>query len=589
MNFRMREIVCTSLKPALVLAVLAIFVAAAAGAILLYDGAWFLFQIMDSHKITIPQLRISFALMQWPAIWVAQQTDSMTLTRLVFSLAVMAMPPVSIAICWWIVRKDAPWLIVWPALGVFIVDLPGQMHWIATSIRTNQLFWPILMAIFIGMPDRVVPVVTILLISALFMHPQVSIYLLAGACAAGYLAWCKPEWRDRLTGSALVLLFASVYRFGIIGSSYETEEAAVSNQIAQWQRSVLWLPLIALVCALLVGLFLLLGRSRASSRFNGKFGIPVLSLIALTGAISLIIWAADASLWKTAIDYRGPSLWHSLIIMGIAFLDVALPSHFSFRSPDSRLRILMANGAALIFCVVIALQSLTWHLELNKIRDAMSTSRTACIAAETLPGYEDSPLNFWSLPPASIGMQSTSPDFVVLPGELCEVANQTGVIPMTLVSPQKTTPGKFVNMFHLRSRVTDYDTCWVAFDAGWHDLEQGVETRRWTKRTGVLIVMMDEAGEVKISGTLDSAMLPNEVQIRVNGEIVRMVPIEGERYRTVNDITLELEAGENVVEFVSMREPIQVGEDPRELSIAVINLEFQSMETEALCKWRDLN
>src|SRR5699024_2200837 len=141
-----------SVWPAVLLATIAVVVAAFSGAVLLFDGAWFLFQILDTQRIYIPQLRISFALMQWPAVWVAEATSDLSLARFVFSLTVMAMPPISIAICWWMVRKTAPWLIIWPAIGIFLVDLPGQMHWIATSIRTNQLFWPILIAVFIGLP-----------------------------------------------------------------------------------------------------------------------------------------------------------------------------------------------------------------------------------------------------------------------------------------------------------------------------------------------------------------------------------------------------------------------------------------------------
>src|SRR5699024_8932275 len=143
-----------------------------------------------------------------------------------------------------------------------------------------------------------------------------------------------------------------------------------------------------------------------------------------------VIWAADPELWRTAIDYRGPSMWHSLIIMGIAFLDVAIRYFRNKTTDDVKLRTTLANGAAIAFCITIAIQSFTWHGELNKVRSAMAEQDHGCIVAEDLPGFENSPLNFWSLPAASIGIQTTTPDYVVLPGHLCEDAVATGHIPM---------------------------------------------------------------------------------------------------------------------------------------------------------------
>ena len=584
---RLRALFGTSLWPAVFLASIAVLVAASAGAILLYDGAWFLFQILDTHRISIPQMRISFALMQWPAIWVAEATDSLAAVRFVFSLVVMAMPPLSIALCWWIVRKDAPWLIVWPALGVLLVDLPGQMHWIATSIRTNQLFWPILLAIFIGMPDRVVPLVAILLISALFMHPQVSVYLLAGVCAALFIAWQRPEHRQRLIGTATVFLFAAIYRYGLLSGGYEAEEASISNQIGQWQRSVLWLPLIALVCVLIIAMVLVLRQYGAFPKLRGKLGNQILAAVATPGIISLIVWAADPSLWKTAIDYRGPSLWHSLIIMGVAFLDVVIQHRRRRSTEETGLRIRISNIAAAIFCVVIVIQSFGWNGELNKIRNAMATNDGGCIVAESLPGFEDSPLNFWSLPAASIGIQSRSPDYVVLPERQCKEAIASGLIPMDLTNPTVDTAGRFMNMFHLRGSVADVGTCWQAYEAGWHDLEvQNNETRRWSTGTGAIILVMDQPGKVNLRGILDSVQSPNEVKIKVNGMIQRSLPVEGEQYQALDGVTLTLERGPNVIEFQSMRPATMVGNDPRELTIAVVNLEFISEETGDLCGWR---
>jgi len=578
-----------SLLPAVILAAIAVLIAATAGAILLYDGAWFLFALLDTHRIEIPQLRISFALMQWPAIWVAEWTDSVPLTRFVFSLVVMAMPPISIALCWWIVRKTAPWLIIWPALGIFLVDLPGQMHWVATSIRTNQLFWPILMAVLVGVPANTIPALFVLFVVALFMHPQVTVYVFAGACAAAWIAWNHPEDREKLKSAAILLVFGALFRYGILSGGYEEQEASFSSQIGQWQRSVLWLPLILLISTLAVAIVLWLRRHTSFAGVAGRRGTILIALLVAPGVVCMAIWAADPTLWKTAIDYRGPSMWHSLVIMGMAFLDAAWPHRETESQSDTRLRIRISNMAAMVFCVVIALQSLTWHLELNKIRDAMAGSDGGCIAAESLPGFEESPLNFWSLPPASLGLQSTKPNFVVLPKHLCDTAVATGRIPMDLTAPDRDRGGLHMNLFHLRSQVIESSICWSAYQAGWHDLETSEgTTRRWSNSNGVIVVMMNEAGPVNLTGVLDSVQTPNEVKLRINGTVQRNYVIEGDRYTDLAGTTVQLEKGANMIEFVSMRPASTVEGDPRELTIAVVNLEFRIADNDNLCVWQKL-
>lgn len=573
-----------SVTPAIGLAIAAIVIAAFAGAILLYDGGWFLFHVLDQHRITIPQLRISFAQLLWPAVWIARNGGSFDVVRLGFSLSMMATPPIAIAISWWFVRKQAPWLIVWPALGIFLIDLPGQMHWIATSIRTNQLFWPLLLAVFLGMPDRVLPISAILFVFILFMHPQVSAFLLAGAAAALFLSFQRRDQRERLRATAMVFTFGAMYRYGILEAGYERQEASLSNQIGQWQRSVQWLPLVLIIATLVVALLLVVFRNRDHL---GRYGIAALGATGLTAFGAMIWWASDVSLWRHAIDYRGPSMWHSLVLMGIAFIDVALRGAKQ-TSPTSmiHLRTAIANCAAIIFAVVIALQSFGWHQELNKVRALATESDRSCIRTSSIEGFETSPLNFWSLPAASIGMQSGQPDFVVLPDHLCDTAENTGVIPMDLTKPKQDFPGRWVDLFQLRVEITQEKACRAEFISGWHapETEHG-NYRRWAMSTGVIHITMAEAGTIELRGVLDSYDRPNEVKIRVNGMVQRNIVIEGDRYADLEGISLQLQAGVNVIEIAGMRPPAQPDGDPRELTVSVINLEFRISDTGEACSW----
>jgi len=206
----------SSLAITCVLVTIALAAAVLSNATLLYDGSYFLFNAINAQAIQIPQLRVTFGLLQWPAVLGSHLTDSFTALRILYSIPIVAAPLIGIALSWWVVRRDRPHLIIWPALGILLVDLPGQMHWIATSIRTNQLFWPILLAVFIGMPDRVIPVVFMLIVAVLLLHPQVSVFLLAAALAALAIGRRQPNLRRRLFATALCFTFAAIYRAGVI-------------------------------------------------------------------------------------------------------------------------------------------------------------------------------------------------------------------------------------------------------------------------------------------------------------------------------------------------------------------------------------
>jgi hypothetical protein len=573
----------TSLWTALALIAIALATAVISNATLLYDGAWFLFRVVDLQRIEVPQLRITFGVLQWPLLQATRLTDSFAFLRIIYSIPIVIAPLVSMAISWWIIRKDAPHLIVWPALGVLLVDLPGQMHWIATSIRTNQLFWPILLAILIGMPDRALPVASILYILILFLHPQVSVYLMAGAMAAVVIGWRRPDIRARMLNLALVSAFGALFRASVLQSAYEAEEASVANQFAQWERSVLGLPAVALVLVALSAVAIAL-RPRLDRPDRVLASVPLGGLV--VAGVLMTVWGSDAATWRNAIDYRGPSMWHSLPLMGLAFLDATVPVAHGRMRAGLPLRRAVTNLAALVFCVVISVQSWAWRGELDLLRDAMAHSTTACIGTSVIPGFETSPVNFWTLPPASIMLQDRSPDFVVLPDDLCTRAREDGVIPMSLVNPHADTIGRNIDLLHLRGRIATDTACMAQFGERWHALERsGGDYRRWNDGNGDVLVHMDEEGVVVLRGTLDSLPLPNEVKILVNGQVQRVLVFEEDRYQPLDGIELRLQEGVNTIEILSMRPPMNADSDERELATAVINLEFSRKEDGSLCTW----
>src|SRR5690606_10225655 len=121
-----------------------------------------------------------------------------------------------------------------------------------------------------------------------------------------YIAWRRPDIRNRMLSAAGIFVFGSLFRASVMQSGYESEEASFSNQIGQWERSVLGFPAWALLLVTIAAVAIFL-RAR-STRYRRELRIVTVASLALAG-ILMAIWGSDASTWRNAIDYRGPSMF----------------------------------------------------------------------------------------------------------------------------------------------------------------------------------------------------------------------------------------------------------------------------------------
>ena len=552
---------------------IALAVAVLSNAPLLYDGSFFLYHAINSQAIQIPQLRITFGWLQWPVVLASHVTSSFPILRALYAIPIVAAPLVGMALSWWVVRKDRPHLIIWPALGILLVDLPGQMHWIATSIRTNQLFWPILLAVFLGMPDRVVPAVVMLTIVILLLHPQVTIFLLAATLAALVTARLHPEHRRRLHAAAACFAFAAIYRAGAIEVGYESGEMSLDNQQRQWQEAVFGLPAYALV-AVAVAALAIFAVPRLPARMRPLAWLAPLAL-ALSGVIFLT-WAGDPGEWKSAIDYRGPSLILSLLLMGLAFLDATLrlPATADL-ARITRARISLTPLAAVIFCLTIVVQSGTWRGELDTLRAAMAASETPCVPDSTIPGIDSNPASFWSIPAMSLMLQDTTPDRVILPDRLCETAAETGTFPLALYEPDVLAPSGTIDLLPLGWSMAGDGACWMRLTTGWHEHEQDGETWwRWSPGEGEIRVIVGQDATAVLGGKINSLPRPNQVDVVVNGKTQHTFELANDEWIPMNGTPLQLRAGENTVRFVSAEPAGTAPPDQRDLAFALMNLDL---------------
>ncbi len=543
---------------------LAIIAATLGGAVFISDGAYFLLTTINDQQVHVPHLRITFSTLLYPAALATRITDDLTIIRYIYSISLMFTPIIALALSWWVVRHHHRSLFLWAAFGILLVNLPGQMHWVATSIRTNQLFWPLLLAVLIGMPGRVVPMAVILAQLMVLLHPHAAAYFIAGSLAALWIAWSTPEIRSRMLAVAGVGGFYAFFRLLIPSTDYESSTSGIDYQLQLLERSIgNWAGIgLLLVAIAAVALAII-------PRLNSPPGwirwIPLASLI-LAGS-AFLVWAADGEEWRNVSDYRGANLLFSLLLMGLAFLDSS-SNKKKIQAPEiKRLRRYAVIAGAVVFGVTISLQSYVLAKEVNRVSEIMEHAGSGCIPESQIPDFESSPLWQSTFPSTSLLLQSRTPDRIVLPDSMCDSIADTGHIPMFRTPGSQRIQSGWIDLWSLQYSVAGSGQCWVNFNEGWHARESGSDGSwgRWSQEHGTIRLTVDEAKSVMFTVSLRSFIPDNTVTILLHGEQSKEIPI-GNEFQTILPVTLELQPGDNWLELRSSQDPQNPPKSPDSLS-----------------------
>src|ERR1700754_3837231 len=139
------------------LAGVGLFVAAFSGAALAWDGSVYLFQLLDDQRPFVPHYRLINIVLQAPVLILSMLTGDLAVLRAAFGLVYASIPLLALAASWWVVRQFAPELFVWAALGIGFGMLPGQFNFVAEALLSVLLFWPLGLAILVGLRRQHVP------------------------------------------------------------------------------------------------------------------------------------------------------------------------------------------------------------------------------------------------------------------------------------------------------------------------------------------------------------------------------------------------------------------------------------------------
>lgn len=437
----------------------AFVIAAASGAVMSWDGSYQFFAIVDSQDLFVGHNRMIGALPQIAVLILNRLAMDFSALQIAYGLFYVAIPFGALIASWWIVREIVPAMFVWVGFGLGVGTLVGQFFLVSEASIAIQLFWPITMGILTGLQRRHIPIVIALTIILFFTHPfSIILYALAAALAL-MIGQRDTGHRRRMRLWALGFIVLSVLaalRFTMTKSSYESAQFSLDVMIETFDASLAGFPLIALTFGWLAALLTFVAPlAKRSKRLDLSPGLHVDGFICvITAGFFLLIWAGDAYLWRSALDYRYWVLFASLPFFLLAALEGRRGNQYSHFLMGAewfhRQRILLLISVT--FLLVLSAQSMSWVNLTRRLRQSIAQVPNICIKTGSIEWINESAFNHWSITPYSLAIQGRTPTKVILEGDHC--------------SGEGFTEGIRIAEWH-----------WRSWDDGWFDtgnLAQGL-------------------------------------------------------------------------------------------------------------------
>lgn len=374
----------------------------------------------------------------WPVVWASKYTDHALTLQAIYGMPFLLAPAFSLAVCWWIVRRHSPGLMLWALFGIAIGPLPGQCFAINDTILLHHLLWPPFVAMFVPL-TRLQTVVLAILAFFQLAQPMGIANCVGVAIAAALVAWACPELRRRQwirTGLMLGVAVVGVVRLVLYPDSQAADEASVVEVFKRWRNGVEWLPLAGMTCFWLAGLSAGLATwIRASSipatsrgstaacvasatRFSASALGSISVIFALIGAAVWCGWAIDEQRWRLAVDYRRFVLPMSLpfflaaTIEGIATLRRRDILSTSLRAVPERRALPIVLAAT--FALVLVIQSALWFQLVRRLRWEVNSHPQTIVHKDWLPWARGTALDHWSIPTVYLAIEGKRQHKIVL-------------------------------------------------------------------------------------------------------------------------------------------------------------------------------
>jgi hypothetical protein len=387
---------------------------------LAFDGAYFLFRILDERQLVVEHRRLIDVVVQLPVLAALRLSRGIELPALTFSTALASTSIAGLAISWLVCRRRRPSLFLWPALSICIVTLPGLFFFQNEQLMVVTLLWPAFLVSLIGASPAVLTLVALTSVVAMASHPITAVLLGFTAIAALATATLRPAARRFSLGFAGYMVLLVLIRVAIPLDQYERDSLSMQIVDDSFNHAVWGWPLVALTLSIASAPGFIVSERRRSAAYH-------LAPMVLAGA-ALIAWAIDRNNWKTCLDYRYWVAPFSMILMAAAAIDELLPRGPAECERQARRRYALPLIGA-TFLVVLTIQSAEWKTMSDQLRSEMVNSDQGCLQRSALYYWlQDTPLNHWGTPLYAVELQGRKPATLLLPRPFaCHVFASYGV------------------------------------------------------------------------------------------------------------------------------------------------------------------
>jgi hypothetical protein len=405
------DVVCAG-----VLAAFGYAVAAWELAALSWDGSWYLFRSLQDRVPFIPHWRYGTYPVLWLLVQAAKMGPGPRMLGAGYGLLLALYPLGSLALSWHFLRgeKYAP-LRIWPALGILLTPLPGQLCLISEGMLAAQLMWPVLAILATGPRGFAGRAWLVCLAACLcFLHPTAALIFALAAVVSGWQAWTRTEAKTEAwiwAGVFGALTIGELVLTNLTLSDYERGQMTRAQIVEQLRMSVLGFPLLLLVLVYLLGGIVLLAQTGAVRRWltprAGRWLAGLLCAALLWGGLR---WAANPAKWRGLLDYRRFVLPAALPLVAMGYWHYRRLTRTQ-TAPEHRAAALPLAWVAAVFCAVLILQSMMWGNLIARFGRALGRrpAQERFVTPDELAFTQGTNLGHWTACPLSILLQGRHP------------------------------------------------------------------------------------------------------------------------------------------------------------------------------------
>ena len=409
-----------------------------------WDGAYqFARSLMEQRAYAFEGRFHSYFLWQ-PFVLLSRFTSDYTTLLMAYGLPFTLAPAAGLLGSWWVVRREAPHLVVWAVFGVAVAPLPGQIFVINDSIWQQHLFWPVYLGLFVALTR---PQAVALSILALFQlcHPVGIVLLSGGAVAAGLAAVFNRERRRRLVvnaGLMSALGLVAVVKLALWPDPYASQEATWANAVQRWRFGVLGLPLAGMVFMWTAGVLTLAARHVPTTVVARSVRWGALACAA-AGGVLWVAWASDEHRWAWAVEYRRWVVPLAVPFYALVLIEVCRRAPRTNPDRSWQLRGPLASLLACTFAAVLGIQSAIWAALTDRLMAGVARHPAAVVPRAAVPWVADTPMDHWGTAAYVVALQGKRPRKLLLMNESTRAAltNDPPAVPWVEIDPRPPGPG----------------------------------------------------------------------------------------------------------------------------------------------------